>query len=92
MRRLVDANVIIRYLLGDISAQAEKARNEINRGTPRTAAARIPHSIIRLFDYSIISLFALLLLAPMSLFGRELDFRGQKVTVEGAPIRGEEGK
>ena len=26
---------------------------------------------------------ALLLLAPISLFGRELDFRGQKVTVEG---------
>ena len=32
MRRLVDANVIIRYLLGDIPAQAEKARDEINRG------------------------------------------------------------
>ena len=35
---------------------------------------------------------ALLLLAPVSLFGRELDFRGQKVTVEGVPMRGEEGK
>ena len=32
MRRLVDANVIIRYLLGDIVSQAEKARAEINRG------------------------------------------------------------
>ena len=35
---------------------------------------------------------ALLLLAPISLFGRELDFRGQRVTVEGVPMRGEEGK
>lgn len=39
MRRLVDANVIIRYLLGDISAQAEKARNEINRGVFSLLAA-----------------------------------------------------
>lgn len=32
MRRLVDANVILRYLLGDVPAQAEKARAEIDRG------------------------------------------------------------
>lgn len=32
MRRLVDANVILRYLLGDVPAQAEKARTEIDRG------------------------------------------------------------
>ena len=32
MRRLVDANVIIRYLLGDVPAQAEKARDAINGG------------------------------------------------------------
>lgn len=32
MRRLVDANVILRYLLGDVPAQAEKARMEIDRG------------------------------------------------------------
>ena len=33
----------------------------------------------------------MLLLAPVSLFGRELDFRGQKVTVEGLNI-GREGR
>ena len=35
------------------------------------------------FCFSVFSLLFLFILAPISLFGRELDFRGQKVTVEG---------